>query len=116
MGMGLSLPKWCTKDTMEKLRDLLFLDYEVWSHTIKQKRLHGGQLIKRFLDNMNIFSNDSNTKKVYLFGGHDTTLMGSARALGIEFLIPEYGTAIILEKLRDQNNELYVKVSKLFFI
>ena len=108
--MGLNLPKWCTNDVMEKLRELLLLDYDVESHTIKQKRLHGGQLLKKFLGNMNLNETKLNAKKVFLFGGHDTTLMGFARALGIEFSIPEYGTAIILEKLRDIKNELHVRV------
>ena len=109
--MNLTLPDWCDPATMKTLQDMLLLDYEVDSHSVLLKRLHGGQLIKKFIENMNINGSRKDSRKIFLYGGHDTTLAGFARALGIDFLLPRYGSAIIVEKLRNKNNnKIFINV------
>lgn len=57
-----------------------------------------------------------NEKTLYLYGGHDLTLVTLVRTMGIsEILKPDYGATLIFElfatKVSDNNMDYSVKVS-----
>lgn len=62
---------------------------------------------------MNNNVGDAKSRKIYLYGAHDTNIGALARSLGIpNHQIPAYGSTIIFEKLRDKEGSVYVRVSK----
>ncbi|XP_029673224.1 venom acid phosphatase Acph-1-like isoform X3 [Formica exsecta] len=109
--MNLTLPEWCTDEVYRKMQDLMVLEYEIRSYTTKLKRLNGGMLIKKFIDNMNAKSEDTIPRKMYVYSGHEVNLAAFARAHNIsEPRIPGYGSMFIFEKLRDEENNFYIRI------
>lgn len=105
------MPTWCTDDVYEKMQDIVDLEYEIRSYTKRLKRLNGGMLIKRFIDNMDMTGERKNPRKMYIYSGHEVNLAAFARALDIsEPRLPEYGSAFMFEKLRNETGDLHIKV------
>jgi len=109
--MNLTLPEWCTDEVYRKMQDIIVLEYEIRSYTTQLKRLNGGMLIKKFLENMNLNNESTNPRKMYIYSGHEVNLAAFARAHNIsEPRLPDYGSMFIFEKLRDEENNLYIRV------
>lgn len=109
--MNLTLPEWCTDDIYSKMQDIVALEYEIRSYTPQLKRLNGGALIQTFIKNMDISGERNNPRKIYLYSGHEVNVAAFTRAHGInEPRLPDYGSAIILEKLRNPQGQLFVKM------
>lgn len=73
--------------------------------------------IRQYFDETAVHSNVDRT--LYIYSGHDVTIVSLWRALGFEELIePEYGASVVLELHEDIENEsFFVKVgNKLRFI
>jgi len=114
--MNLSMPEWCTNQVYQKMQDVIVLEYEIRSYTTQLKRLNGGMLIKRFINNMNVKNERINPRKIYIYSGHEINIAAFARAHNIsEPRLPGYGSTFIFEKLRDDVGNLYVKVT-IFYI
>jgi len=106
--MNLTLPEWCTDDVYRRMQDVVVLEYNIRSYTTRLKRLNGGMLIKKFIDNIN---KHSNPRKMYVFSGHEVNIAAFARAQNIsDPKLPNYGSAFLFEKLRDDSDKLYIKV------
>ncbi|KAL6447438.1 hypothetical protein ACFW04_001558 [Cataglyphis niger] len=106
--MNLTLPEWCTDEVYRKMQDLMVLEYEIRSYTTQLKRLNGGMLIKKFIDNMNA---KSIPRKMYVYSGHEVNLAAFARAHNIsEPKIPGYGSMFIFEKMRDEESNFYIRI------
>lgn len=115
--MNLTLPEWCTEDIYKKLEDMVFLEYEIRSYTTKLKRLTGGMLIKKFIENMDINEKQKNPRKIYLYSGHEINIAAFTRAHDIHIpKLPSYGSTIIVEKLRNMEGKLFIKVVKFVFL
>lgn len=111
--MNLTLPEWCTDEVYRKMQDIMLLEYEIRSHTTELKRLNGGFLLRKFIDHMNPKSEHSNAplRKIYIYSGHETNIAAFAKIHNMtEPKLPDYGSAFIVEKLRDEDNNFYVKV------
>lgn len=109
--MNLTLPEWCTDEVYRKMQDIVVLEYEIRAYTTQLKRLNGGMLIKKFIDNMNVKSENTNPRKMYVYSGHEVNLAAFARAHNIsEPRLPDYGSTFIFEKLRDEENNLYIRI------
>lgn len=109
--MNLTMPEWCTDEVYKKMQDLMVLEYELRSYTTQLKRLNGGMLIKKFIDNLNITGENMFPRKMYVYSAHEVNIAAFGRAHNIsEPLLPDYGSAFIFEKLRDGTGKLYVKV------
>lgn len=66
-------------------------------------------LVKEMISNMAEKRNDSK-KELFLYSGHDLTLVSLLRCLGIEELYkPQFGASVILE-LHNVNKEYFIKV------
>ncbi|XP_015436984.1 PREDICTED: venom acid phosphatase Acph-1-like [Dufourea novaeangliae] len=109
--MNLVLPKWCTDEVYKKIQGIVKLEYEIRSYTPQMRRLNGGPLIKTFIENMKLNEERRKPRKIYLYSGHETNVAGFVRAHNFtEPELPNYGTAIILEKLRDKAGEQFVRM------
>lgn len=113
--MNLTLPEWCTEELYQKMEDMVYLEYEIRFYTAKLRRLTGGMLIRRFIENMNINGEQNNPRKIYLYSGHEINIAAFTRAHDIHVpKLPTYGSAIIMEKLRNTEGKLFIKVVKFF--
>ncbi|XP_067209826.1 venom acid phosphatase Acph-1 isoform X2 [Linepithema humile] len=109
--MNLTLPEWCTDEVYQKMQDLVVLEYEIRSYKTQLKRLNGGMLIKKFIDNLNITGKNKIPRKMYVYSAHEVNIAAFAGAHNIsEPRLPDYGSAFIFEKLRDDAGELYVRI------
>lgn len=67
--------------------------------------------MRRFVENINKSNSKLSKRKIYLYSTHDKTLHAFAKSHNIILpRMPDYGSTIILEKIRDEENKLYVKV------
>lgn len=85
------------------LASLTFLDIT--------KMLKGGPLLKEIVDKMSskILGKLVPDRKMYLYSGHDVTLISFLRALDLDkFEKPGYGAVILLEVTQETNNEDYL--------
>ncbi|XP_001607711.1 venom acid phosphatase Acph-1-like [Nasonia vitripennis] len=104
--MNLTLTKWYTEENHAKLAKLVKLYLNSLSYTDTLKRLNGGTMLRRFIENMK-----SAHRKIYLYGGHDKTVYSFLKANNITLSwIPDYGSSVIVEKLSDERNRVYVKL------
>ncbi|XP_068979221.1 venom acid phosphatase Acph-1-like isoform X2 [Bombus flavifrons] len=105
------LPEWYTEEVSKKLQDVVKIEYEIRSYTPLLKRLNGGVIIRRFIDNIRINEKRDRPRKIYLYSGHEVNVAAVVRALNLtEPEIPPYGSAIIFEKLKDLNNKVYIRM------
>ncbi|XP_012244773.1 venom acid phosphatase Acph-1 isoform X2 [Bombus impatiens] len=105
------LPEWYTEEVSKKLQDIVKIEYEIRSYTPLLKRLNGGVIIRRFIDNIRINEKRDRPRKIYLYSGHEVNVAAVVRALNLtEPEIPPYGSAIIFEKLKDLNNKVYIRM------
>lgn len=115
--MGLSLPDWCTEEDYEKLEDLAHLSYLVLTYTPLMTRIVTGPTVEKFLENIENSGKGPNGKKVYLYSAHEINIaqFGNAHNFTEVPKIPDYGCALIVEKLRGPDNQVYVRV-RFFYI
>ncbi|XP_017793168.1 PREDICTED: venom acid phosphatase Acph-1-like [Habropoda laboriosa] len=109
-GMNITLPQWATANVQKRIEEIVALDYELQSATIKMKRLSGGAFVKQLIENMN-FKGNTTAPKIYLYGGHEINIASVSKAHGLtEPKIPQYGSAIIVEKLRNDSGKEFVQM------
>lgn len=111
------MTKWYSEENFAKLIKLVKLYLNSLSYTDTLKRLNGGTMLRRFVENMNHHNMKSPQRKIYLYGGHDKTVYSFLKANNITLSwIPDYGSSVIMEKLSDERNRIYVKVQNNFEI
>nr|XP_031841686.1 venom acid phosphatase Acph-1-like isoform X2 [Nomia melanderi] len=109
--MNLVLPSWLTDEIYKEFQNIVKLEYETRSYTPEMRRLNGGTLIKRFIENIKVNEERDRPRKIYLYSGHETNIAGFVRAHNFtEPVLPNYGCAIIFEKLRNETGEHFVKM------
>ena len=110
--MGLALPNWCTEEHYKKLQEILIIGYDAFVHTEGMRQIAAGPIVEEFLKNIDNSENGTEKRKIYLYGGHDINIASFTRAHNITDIpkIPTFGTAVILEKLRGSDNEVYIRV------
>ncbi|XP_076625634.1 venom acid phosphatase Acph-1 isoform X2 [Colletes latitarsis] len=109
--MNLVMPEWCTDDVYKKIQDVVRLEYAIRSYTSLMRRLNGGALIKRFIDNIKRNEDSATPRKIYLYSGHETNIAGFVRAHNVTVPdLPMYGCAIIFEKLSDASGKHFIRM------
>lgn len=113
MSMNLSRPYWCTNEAFKSLEDLLAIKYDGKSLYEVSKRINAGPIIENIL--VNIQSSNKkirSERKIYLYSGHDHNIAAFARAHNFTNFprIPDFGSAVIVEKLRGKDDEIYLRV------
>ncbi|XP_058801268.1 venom acid phosphatase Acph-1-like [Phymastichus coffea] len=111
--LDLPLPKW-TKNIFPygKLLDGISLEYKISNYNTEMKRMNGGMLLRKFIDDMVTYSNGKldRNRKIFLYSGHETNVVAVLQALGVYYPhVPEYTSAVIIE-LHEVNSKYYVKV------
>lgn len=108
--MNITLPKWATEDVQRKMVPLVKLEYDIQSYNTLLKRLNGGFLLKKFIKNMNT-KKDIRSPKIYVYSGHEVNIAAFARAHNLSKPeIPSFGSAIMVETLRNNIGQKFVKV------
>lgn len=108
---NLTLPEWTKSVYPQPMMDLGKLSLASYTWTDELKKLHGGVLLKKLLNDMRSKSLDKliPDNKAILYSGHDLTLMSIMRVFGIDAPKPYFGAAFIVE-LHRINNKNVVKI------
>ncbi|XP_076663454.1 venom acid phosphatase Acph-1 [Andrena cerasifolii] len=111
---NLSLPKWTESVYPAPMKEILALDFKLRSYTRTLKRLNGGILLRKMIEDIQAYKAgklEPYDRKAFFFSGHEMNVAAVAKALELdEPVIPAYGSTIILETLRDKKGTYYVRV------
>ncbi|KAM3958304.1 LOW QUALITY PROTEIN: prostatic acid phosphatase [Aphomia sociella] len=96
---GLKLPEWTKNVFPFKMRNPFMLSLALLSYNETLQRLQIGPLLGEIKQYLKESVNHENLdRSLYLYSGHDVTVVSMWRALGFqELLEPEYGASIALE-------------------
>ncbi|XP_031776592.2 lysosomal acid phosphatase-like [Nasonia vitripennis] len=110
--LGLPLPDWCSEKDFKRLQEFQALYYDLTAKTELMKRIAAGPVIERFLDNVKDSEKLGNKKKLYLYGAHDINVGVFTRAHNFTGIPknPAYGSAVIVEKLRGPDDQIYLRM------
>ncbi|CAB0042740.1 unnamed protein product [Trichogramma brassicae] len=114
MSMGLPMPAWCDSTCYENLRKLSRILFDSLVGNSTMARLMVGPTVDRLLDNIHESElEDSAKRKIYLYSAHDFNLVTFEEAHNFTEvpLIPDFGSAIVVEKLKDGRGRIYIRVS-----
>ncbi|XP_076618084.1 venom acid phosphatase Acph-1 [Colletes latitarsis] len=111
---NLVLPKWTESVYPTPMKEILALDFKLRSYTRTLKRLNGGLLLRKMIDDIETYKAgklEPYDRKAFFFSAHEMNVAAVARALDLdEPIIPAYGSTMILETLRDKKGTYYVRV------
>lgn len=113
MSLGLPLPNWCSEKDFIKLGELAVINHESMISTQLMTRITVGPMVERFLKNIDNSELQTNKRKIYVYSAHDINIAmfsNSHKFTGIP-RVPDYGSALIIEKLRGQDGQIYLRVS-----
>ena len=94
------LPAWTKSVFPHKMKDLATLSLAVFTYTDTMKRLKGGPIVADIVHNMakKVVRTLNPNRKIFLYSGHDITLVSVLRALGFEERFkPDPGASLIVE-------------------
>lgn len=112
----MTLPSWYNDEDYEELTKVTSLYLDSLSGTPELNKLNGGTITRKFVENMNFTDPSTKHKKLYLYSGHDKTVYAFIKAHNLTMNgYPAFGSAVIVEKLRDSKNNSYIKVFYNFF-
>ncbi|XP_031782455.1 testicular acid phosphatase homolog [Nasonia vitripennis] len=108
----LPLPSWYTDESIDRnLTELYKLGLDSMSLTTQLRRLNGGTLVRKFIENIKNNRKVALPKKMYLYCAHDLTLNAFSKAQDVEaFYLPPHGSALIMEKYTDSKKSEYVRM------
>lgn len=107
--LNLPLPKWLKLISTEKIQAIFKRSYEMLTENFQMKKIRGGPLLTTIIKKMiAILENRLNpNRKIFMFSGHDVTILALARALNIQDqiieYIPEYASALVFELHKTMN-------------
>lgn len=115
--LNLSLPSWYNDEDFENIYKATRIYLDTLSGTPELNKRNGGTLTRKFVENMNLSESSTKHKKIYLYSGHDKTLHAFIKAHNLTLTsFPDFGSAVLVEKLRDSQNKSYIKVWNKFLI
>lgn len=97
---GLELPEWTKLYYPYRLQELTDLSYILNVYNDELKKLKGGPFLKKMLNEWKEFSSNKteNVKKMYLYVGHDSTVVNILSAFNAwEPQFPDYTTMAVFE-------------------
>ncbi|NP_001155147.1 venom acid phosphatase-like precursor [Nasonia vitripennis] len=112
--MNLTLPSWAyTIFPTGKLLDGINLEYDIASFNDELKKLNGGMLLRKFIDDMVLYSKGDKSivdQRIKLYSGHETNIAAVLQVLGLYYPHPpEYSSAVFVE-LHEDDGVYSVKV------
>ncbi|GJQ66093.1 hypothetical protein Trydic_g5771 [Trypoxylus dichotomus] len=105
---NLTLPEWTKMVFPNKMKNLAALSLAMFTKTDFMKRMHGGALVKEIIDNIKRKRAGilKPNRKIFLYSGHDLTVVSLMRILGFgELLKPEFGAAIFIEHHKEEDGD-----------
>ncbi|KAJ0181342.1 hypothetical protein K1T71_003427 [Dendrolimus kikuchii] len=109
---GLKLPEWTKNVFPHKMRLPFMLSLATLAYNERMQRLKIGPMLKQITQYFNESVTHANVdRSLYIYSGHDVTVVALWRALGFEELLePDYGSSITLELHEDiEQSSFYVK-------
>ncbi|CAH0549762.1 unnamed protein product [Brassicogethes aeneus] len=110
---NLTMPAWADK-FMYKMKYLSDLNYVILTYNDKLRRLRGGPLLKKILNDWKAKRDgtiEPKKRKAFLYMTHDYNIAYLLGALKIfDPQVPNYGSAVLLELSKNQENEFGVQV------
>lgn len=96
------------------MKDLAALSLAVFTYTSSMKRFKGGPIVGDVVHHMakKVLHNLNPDRKMFLYSGHDLTIVSVLRALGFEERIkPDIGASVIIELHRPfDGSEHFVEI------
>lgn len=106
------MPEWYTSEVRRTLIEVQEKEYDSYVLTEEMRKIGIGLLVRTLVENMNLNKTKYNPRKIYLYSGHESDLALFTRAHDIkQFRYPHFGNALIFEKWRNSNDEIFVRVS-----
>ncbi|XP_043474697.1 venom acid phosphatase Acph-1-like [Leptopilina heterotoma] len=110
--MGLQLPEW-TRNIYPNgdILDAVIEFYKIMNYNAKLRRLNGGMLVRKFIEDIETVVNGTNKhRKLMLYSAHDITIAGVLSALNVFYPhAPQFSSAVIVE-LHLINKIYYIKI------
>ncbi|KAL7293291.1 hypothetical protein TKK_0013067 [Trichogramma kaykai] len=113
MSMGLPMPAWCDSTCYENLSKLSRILFDSLVGNSTMTKFMVGSTIDRLLDNIHESElEDSAKRKIYLYSAHDFNLVTFEEAHNFTEVpvIPDFGSAIVVEKLKDRRGRIYIRM------
>ena len=117
------LPKWLTLENYKRLEEIASLTFDSMIHTDSLKRKIVGLTIERLIRNIQLREinekNNKFAKKLYMYAAHDFNIATFIRAHNLTSLntkgpkiplVPDYGSALIIENLKDEFDNDWINV------
>lgn len=111
--MKLPLPNWCTEDTFKNIENATSILFDVLSFSEHLRRINAGPIIEKFIENIEKSTEKiDGGKKIYLYSGHDHNVAAFTKAHNFTNIpgIPDYGSSVIIEKLKGKDDQVYLRV------
>ncbi|XP_011496367.1 PREDICTED: venom acid phosphatase Acph-1-like [Ceratosolen solmsi marchali] len=110
--LNLPYPPWCSDQVFEQLKEIAAFTIETYTYTNELRSLVAGPTIKRFLTNIENNELKTDKRKMYLYSAHDTNINTILGSFNFYQNIPlaDYGTALIIEKLKGQDENTYIRL------
>ncbi|XP_031781531.1 venom acid phosphatase Acph-1 isoform X2 [Nasonia vitripennis] len=109
--LNLPMPGWYTEDVQKTWCKVYAQIVSSMAATPQLQKMNGGPIVKTLLENMNIDNTTINPRKIYLYSGHDHNLFSLKVIFGLNE--PDFfdvGSGLVLEKWRDVDDRLYVRI------
>ncbi|XP_025996008.1 prostatic acid phosphatase isoform X1 [Solenopsis invicta] len=99
--MNLALPAWTKDYYPDKLKPLYLLGEQLYTYNDELRRLQGGIMLKKFIDNMQAKKKGTllpKKRKMFMYLGHDITVVSLLNTMHIWYdQIPYYNIMVIIE-------------------
>ncbi|XP_012261659.2 venom acid phosphatase Acph-1-like [Athalia rosae] len=110
---GSKFPEWIdTNYLSHRLMDATSSFFQVRNGNDELRRLHGGALLRKIIDDFLKYRNGTldKARKLYLYSGHDVNIVDILGVLGLwQRHTPQFSSSIIIELL-EKNEQYFVKV------
>lgn len=120
---NLTLPTWTDSVYPDRLRPFLEWEYAMRTYTKFMKLVRGGPLVSKIVHQMSRFQSGDSSRPVYIYSGHDLTLLSVIRLLNLSnetSILPEYGATLAFELHNGVEggggNQLEIRVSLYYII
>ncbi|XP_043474699.1 venom acid phosphatase Acph-1-like [Leptopilina heterotoma] len=111
--MNLELPEWTRNFYPNgEMLNAVIAYYKIMSYNVDLKRLNGGMLVRKFIEDMDAVRNGTMAKnrKLMLYSTHDLAVAAVLNSLNVYHLhAPEFSSAVFVE-LHLINETYYVKI------
>lgn len=110
---GFKIPSWAQQNWKKLLEITKWVFLNQYKGSDELGRLLGGTLLGIMNDNMEKRKEGKYLdllKKLYMFSGHDTSILSLTAALDIEMSVPTFASCMMVELYKDSGNNYFVEI------